>query len=181
MRKTFAYATLFLSFVALISCGSDDDGSDPKPVELTQAAFDSVSAPVALNVTGEQFGFDFAHNGNMELDGSATVRDVFSSNMSATDNIEPGAIKVKKVYMADENGEKISDSLQVIYAAFKRESGYYPEGVDWEYIVIDPSTVSEANPNGLLPAPDSDNRGKIQKCGSCHFGAKDGDGLFSND
>lgn len=181
MRKTLFCAILLFSLAALWSCGNDDDGGNPEPVNLTQTALNSVNTPLALGLTGEQFGLDFPHNGDPDANGSATVRDVFSSNMYADGEISPGVLKVKKVYKADENGEKIADSLQVVFAAFKRESGYNPEGVDWEYVVIDASTVSETNPNGVLPAPDTENRGKIQMCGTCHANAQGNDGLFSND
>lgn len=51
---------------------------------------------------------------------------------------------------------KDSKSPELLTAMIKREKGYYPEGGDWEYLLLD-GTASKIV-----------ERGKLDKCNSCH-------------
>jgi len=66
--------------------------------------------------------------------------------------------------------------LQVTFAMAKREAGYYPEGGDWEYVMMPNNTGNDFNtqPNGALPdASNTDMRGKLAMCVACHTAQSD--------
>ena len=60
-----------------------------------------------------------------------------------------GSILVKK------HKEKTSGALGPVFAMIKRETGFYPDGGDWEFVVTDPRGVV-------------DQRGQLPSCARCH-------------
>jgi len=60
-----------------------------------------------------------------------------------------------------------------VYAMYKQPSKYFTEGGDFEYMIIDPKTVSDSVRNGKLPEVGI-KRGKLKDCALCHARAKNG-------
>ena len=58
-----------------------------------------------------------------------------------------------------------------IYAMYKQPTKYFPEGGDFEYLIIDPETASDTVRNGVLPEIGV-KRGKLKDCALCHARAK---------
>lgn len=174
------FAAALFSLLLLASCGGDDDGDDGggDEVTLTQDMLNAALEPVLSDKTGPHpvahieadSVIDFGHLDT--LSGDETIRDIFRiPGMEG-----PGQLHVKKVYAKDTAGNK-GDLIAGI-AMFKREEGYFEAGGDWEYVVLDITTVDPATtPNGTIGAT----RGDLQLCADCHSAAKDNDFLFSND
>ena len=97
------------------------------------------------------------------------LRDLFE-NIPLDKNITVGTIMVRRAYFYPWKYHE-RDSLINTVVMVKRESGYYPDGGDWEYMDIkyNKNTDYGLNPNGMLIGF-SDNviRGKITKCANCH-------------
>lgn len=135
--------------------------------KATQADLDKSTMAEDLNVTGAKYGeaVSIAHNGTP--DPNTTFRDIYSS-IYPQENIDVGTILTKRTSMKNEDSSK--GDLQVTFAMIKREPGYFPEGGDWEYVMMpnDGSNDYEMHPNGMLPDESSEMRGKNTNCAQCH-------------
>lgn len=176
-------AAALISGLLLASCGGDDEGGDDDggdEVTLTQDLLNSAVETVLTDKTGphpvphiaQDSVIDIGHSGM--LTGDETFRDIY--RIPGAEG--PGMLLVKKVYAKDSAGNK-GDLLGGI-AIFKREEGYFPEGGDWEYFVLDTESITEAQPNGALPA-EGPTRGMLLNCSGCHTAANGNDFMFSND
>jgi cytochrome P460 len=63
---------------------------------------------------------------------------------------------VGSMIVKEKLGSRDSTNPELLTAMIKRERGYYPEGGDWEYLLLDggASKIIE--------------RGKLERCSSCH-------------
>jgi hypothetical protein len=76
--------------------------------------------------------------------------------------IQPGIMVTQHLYHAR------TKKLVSVYGMFKQPTGYFPEGGDWEYVILDPATVKDSTrKNGILP-PTGILRGKLAQCAICH-------------
>ena len=142
---------------------TQNDGSCAYYLAITQADLDSVVRPIASRLTGDFLGISQSHDGANNA-GSSTIRDIFSS-VSRNDLIRPGSIFTKRVYANDSAGR-----LLVTFAMVKQETGYFPMGGDFEYIVMPADTNVDyvAHPNGVLPQTGA-TRGTLgTACANCH-------------
>ncbi len=182
--RTFAYTLLtFFAYGTLISCGGGSGGGDetptptpPKEIILTQEMLDAAtvtravksgvhrqmrpdltgSDPVPINPrlwTGEVI---------QNMNPSDYLRTVTSSPGSAS--LNPGTVWVTHVYTKQPNGSQ--GDLINVGVMVKHPTGYFPQGGDWEYILIDPNSVTAQRPNGLVSAATF--RGKETDCAACH-------------
>jgi hypothetical protein len=162
------------------SCNNNDDPADPT-YTLTQADLNKATAGADLNVTGTKYGEDVSipHNGQPVPPG-ATYRDIYTQTTKSVSANGLGTIYTKRTYAKNADGSK--GDLLVTFAMAKRETGYFTEGGDWEYVMMpnDGSTNYGTNPNGMLPIEGSEMRGQLANCASCHAKAAD-DFLFVND
>jgi len=121
------------------------------------------------NITGTKYGeqVSVSHD-NLPNSPDSTYRDIYS-NILPQEDIRTGAIFAKRVYKR--NADNSRGPLLMTFALIKREEGYYPEGGDFEYVMMpyDGSNDYDVNPNGMLP-PESDTltRGKLASCVACH-------------
>ncbi len=162
----------FTLIVLFASCTKDED---PLTITLTQSNLDAVSVYI-----GSYTGGQMAHGGPAGTSPDSTVREVNASH-SFGGSIPAGTIITKKTYKRGTDGQP-TDELFVSFAMVKRESGYFPDGGDWEYVMMpySASTDYSAHPYGVLPEAESDMRGKLNSCASCHSAASGGDFIFVN-
>jgi hypothetical protein len=134
--------------------------------KATQADLDRSTNVEDLDVTGTEYG-DAAKGHNGTPDPNSTFRDIYS-NILEKESVDVGTILTKGTFIKNVDGSK--GALQVTFAMIKREPGYYPEGGDWEYVMMpnDGTNDYEMHPNGTLPAEGSENRGKLPNCAGCH-------------
>jgi hypothetical protein len=160
---------------------TQDNGACYYPRELTQKELDaSGTFPVdsVYGTTKDANGQSVPYSHIESItDPSLSFRIISRSNPK-TEKVNPGLVSVLKVYRRNPIGGTFDRKVLAVYAIHKQVNGYYSEGRDWEYIEIDPATVSSKNPNGVLPDKNSINRGKLGKCSSCHN--RSDDGLFTN-
>jgi mono/diheme cytochrome c family protein len=150
----------------------------PGEIKTAQADIDNSVTVFEKNITGDKYGdASIAHNG-MPLTSDDTFRDVYSNWASNTQTIEPGSIIIKHTYLKKEDGTK--GDLAVTFAMVKREAGFWPEGGDWEYIMMpnDGSNDYSAHPNGTLPPEGAASRGMLANCQGCHAAAPGNNFLF---
>lgn len=147
-----------------------------EPIVLTQAILNS-STSLVVSLTGEQNGMDFPHNGS-GISSDSTTRDIFSTS-STVDEIPAGTIVTKHTYMNNPDGSK--GALQVTFAMIKHLEGWWPDGNDWEYVMMpnDGTIDYSATPNGDLSKAAA--VGQLTSCDGCHAAADGGDRLFIND
>ena len=172
--KTIIVTTLLIASIAFFpSCSDDDDDDEEVVIEITQADLDAANNAIQLNLTGGGF-----EHGGASPGGENTYRDIFGNLANLPANIAPGTIITKKTWKAN-TGQK-TDTLLVSFAIVKREVGYDPGNMDWEYLMIgfDGDNDYSVHPFGKL---EKANRGKLEGCISCHSGAGGGDFLFVND
>ena len=184
MKKFSIYFLSLMFLFSIVSCENDDDDNNvEEPYEATQADLDASTTPVDIGVSGTPYGEDVtvAHNGQ-PISPDSTIRDIYTSLDDISNDIEVGSVVTKRTYLKNPDGTK--GNLAVTFAMIKRETDYYPEGGDWEYVVMpnDGSTDYGAHPNGILP-PDSatGQRGQLANCASCHTSAGGGNFLFTKD
>ncbi len=167
-RQALVFGLLIGLLVVVSSCKNDSD--DPEVViELTQATLNQSVQVEDLNVSGTPYGQDVSipHNGST-ISPDSTLRDIYA-NVAASAAITPGTIFTKRTHIMNTDGSK--GELQVTFAMIKRESGYNPDGGDFEYVMMPFSTSNNYtdNPNGMLPdVSQTEMRGKLQMCASCH-------------
>ena len=70
---------------------------------------------------------------------------------------------VGSMVVKEKHGKPDSTSPEVLTAMIKREAGYYPEGGDWEYLVLDGAASKIVE------------RGKLTRCSGCHVPYKHND------
>jgi hypothetical protein len=171
MKKQLFYFLTFLISFGLLSCSNDEDDTvEQDPFVATQADLNAAITAADLGVSGTPYGEDVtvAHNGQ-PVSPDSTIRDIFMSSDNLSDDIDVGTIFTKHTYLKNEDGSK--GALAVTFAMIKHEAGYYPDGGDWEYVVMpnDGSNDYDENPNGMLPAESAtDMRGELANCASCH-------------
>jgi len=134
-----------------------------------QDDLNAATNPEDLNITGTKYGesVSVSHNG-LPQSPDSTYRDIYS-NILPQEDIQVGAIFAKSVYQRFADGSR--GPLLMTFAMIKREEGFYPDGGDFEYVMMpnDGSNDYDINPNGMLP-PESatDMRGKLANCAACH-------------
>lgn len=168
----FVLATLFLS-----ACNSDDNEADTVFI-ATQEDLDEATLLIEADITGSPYGTaTVGHDGGSPAD--STFRTVYANRASTKGNLPKGTIVTKHTFGKDENGNKAE--RRVTFAMIKREAGYFPEGGDWEYVMMpnDGSANYSVNPNGILPGEeDNMTRGKLTMCSSCHSASGNSNFLF---
>jgi len=157
------------AFIILTTSCKKDEDDTPATYTLTQADLNKAINVEDENVTGTPYGADvtISHNGTT-VSPDSTFRDIFS-NISLTTDVAMGTVFTKRTYLRNADGSK--GNLQVTFAMAKREAGYNPDGGDWEYVMMPYSATNDysAQPNGMLPdASQTDMRGKLAMCASCH-------------
>ena len=173
------FSVLILLCLAFAAC-SKDEAAQPAEFTATQSIFDGAHVLVAREKTGPHLeknangGYDTiplngyswkgTFNGSPDPDGS--FRTVMA-NFNQTPNVPVGSILVKRVYKKTDKGKR--GELVNMGAMIKHPAGYFPEGGDFEYMLIDPSSITDEHPNGQLNAATF--RGKKSECGDCHFRA----------
>ncbi|MBT3802656.1 MAG: hypothetical protein HOG05_16025 [Bacteroidetes bacterium] len=168
MKKLSSYVIVFAGLVMsfyFVSCEKDDPNA---PFVAVQDDLNMATNDFDLNVTGKPYGdATISHNGS-SMPADSTFRDIFTNLKKNADDVEKGTIITKHTYLMDNAGMK--SDLQVTFAMIKRESGYFADGGDWEYVMMpfDASVDYTMNPNGLLPDTTSTMRGKLANCASCH-------------
>lgn len=162
----------------LVSCagchskaGSDylfSEGEVPA-FKATQTDLNAATKVEDLGVTGTKYGegVSIPHGGSSGNPDS-TFRDIYS-NIGQQEDIRVGAVMAKRTYAKNADGSK--GPLLVTFSMIKHEEGYFPEGGDFEYVLMpnDGSNDYGANPNGLLPDESViERRGKLESCAGCH-------------
>jgi hypothetical protein len=183
MNKNLLILVILLMSFTLVwtSCTNNDDDDDPAPTyTLNQEDLNKSNKEVALNETGRKYGDASIPHGGSGLTTDDTYRDIYSTvGFKSSDASEVGTIYTKRTYLKNADGSK--GDLLVTFAMAKREAGYYPDGGDWEYVMMpnDGTNDYNDNPNGALPpASASDMRGQLANCAGCHSQASN-DYLFS--
>jgi hypothetical protein len=172
-----------VSFLAFAACNPETTAPtvDPVPFVMTQAHLDAAKSVGAARDTAI-VGDPFNAFGTDTVTTLHKIRDLVC-NTSPTSPVAVGSIWVRRAYKYNGGvrGTLINDVVMV-----KRDSGYFPEGGDFEYITIpfDSAVDYRVHPNGILPAvSDTTHRGtgtKLQACITCHAGSGAGsDRLFS--
>lgn len=167
-------AAIFSVFM-LMNCSDDDNGNEE--YKITQSELDAISEFIE-SFTGGQM----AHGGPDGTSPDSTVREVFASTANLSGSIPVGTIVTKNTYKRGADGNK-TDEIYVSFAMVKREAGYYPDGGDWEYIMMpnDGAVDYNVHPFGILPDEGSSSRGKLTSCAGCHSSGAGGDFLYVND
>lgn len=122
-------------------------------VPLTQAGLDSVRTLQFEGLSGVWIeGTDSiptAHAGTDSLMAESTNRSLYTSYPKETPGrIAPGTLLAKHVFRRNPNGTD-GDRLAV-FVMHRQNTGYFPEGGDWDYYVLPASSVTAAHPNGQL-------------------------------
>lgn len=165
-----------LASMLFFQCQSDEQ---EEKLELTQEKLNNSTVHVE-DFTGQAFEVSIPHGGPPENTVDSTIRAVYSNVNKLGASIEKGTIITKRTYKKNPDGTK--GTLYVVYAMFKRESGYDSENGNWEYVSMPASEDIDytANPNGVLSAAGTE-RGKLNGCISCHAAAEGDDHVFAND
>lgn len=145
---------------------------DQNLVDITNVQYPKIHSGVFI--TNQDGGpvdtFRVVHGGKGKISADSTVR-VFYTNFDIDSrNAKPGDVIIKKVYRKNfQTGLQDTSKLLGVTAMFKQNQGYWPEGGDWEYIVIPSTSITSKNPNGVLPpTTEITKRGKLKSCGECH-------------
>lgn len=166
----------------LTACKKDTVDEETIPYTLTQADLDKA---IVINAATDTaiIGNPFVHQSPPV---QALYRDVFTNVPKATIT-KKGTIYVIKAYpnVGGKRGTEVLSDIMI-----KREKGFNPLGLDFEYlrIVYDNTVDYTKHPNGLLPATNSASRGDGRNivagtfpstnCISCHV--RDDNFLFTN-
>ena len=174
MKRWNLISTGMLALVVMLSSCAEEE-----PVEFlaTQSQLDG-STNLIATFTGGQM----AHAGPIVSDADSTIREIFSNKTSLDGDIAMGTIVTKNTYRKNSDGSK--GQLLLSFAMIKRELGYDDENENWEYTVtpFDETVNYDVHPFGLLPdVSNTDSRGQLGSCISCHTGGAGGDYLFVND
>jgi hypothetical protein len=177
-----AIAAFVIAASNLSSCKKDTVEEETTPYILTQADLDKA---IIINAVTDSaiIGNPFLHQSPPV---QALFRDVFT-NVPKSQITKKGTIYVIKAY-PNVNGKRGTEVLSDIM--IKREKGFNPLGLDFEYlrIVFDSTVDYKKHPNGMLPAANSASRGDgrnivagtfpSNNCISCHV--RDDNFLFTN-
>ena len=184
MKRNLTIGLIFLFGVSVFFSACKTKTDDPDPAfSLTQEELNKATNVKELDVTGRKYGNDVSiPHGGSGLSTEQTYRDIYNNgSKKSTDAVNSvGTIYTKRTHMKNADGSK--GNLLVTFAMVKRESGYYANGGDWEYIMMpnDGSNDYGANPNGALPAEGTDGRGQLASCAACHAKAAESDYIFAN-
>lgn len=142
----------------------------PSQIEITQTQLDAVISPIpaAQNLRGNPFAVPghSSHSGPVTLVPSpdSTERSVYSSH-PATLPVPLATIVSKRIWRVQPNGTR--GARLSTFIMVKQNPGYYPEGGDYEYILIPAGSINHTvNPNGVLTS--AARRGKLSDCAACH-------------
>lgn len=92
----------------------------------------------------------------------SSLRKHYVNYQPITAPIQPGILVTQHLYHAR------TKKLLSVYGMYKQPAGYFTEGGDWEYLILDPATVNDTTrKNGILPATGV-LRGKLAQCAVCH-------------
>lgn len=160
MKKlNYLIVLFFTSFLLFSSCSDDESIVDKVEYTLTESLFTSASNSIQTNINNG----NMAHNGNAEMSGNETFRDVFTNLSNVNSKANPGDIVTKYVYGKDENNGK--GSLQVAFAMVKQMNGFGDEHGNWYWYIIPADQSGNLNFDSItLVANQSD-------CSGCHSGA----------
>jgi Cytochrome P460 len=181
MNKFFSIILIFTTGSLFFITACTNNTQEPNPTyTLTQADLNKSSQSQDANITGAKYGVSVsvAHD-NTTSGPDETYRDIYST-IAKGGSIAPGTIFTKRTYLKNDDGSK--GPLLMTFAMAKRESGYYPNGGDWEYVMMpnDGTNDYNVNPNGMLPQVSAtDMRGQLATCASCHASASSSDYIFS--
>ena len=181
MNKILSITLLICAGLLLFVSACKNNTDDPDPAyTLTQSELNKSAQTEELDVTGIKYGANVSiPHGGENLTSDETYRDIYSS-IGSNGTITKGTIFTKKTYKKNADGSK--GPLLVTFAMAKRESGYYANGGDWEYVMMpnDGSNDYGTNPNGTLP-PESatEMRGQLAMCASCHAAVSSSDYIFA--
>lgn len=185
-RLSFTTLMVLLGFTFVVtSCDDDDDNNNNPEFIATQADLNKATNAFDLNIRGMKYGDGtIAHNGT-PMSPDSTIRDIYTNLENKDDPITVGTIITKHTYLADfsedPDNPKRGDR-QVTFAMIKREAGFNDALNDWEFVMMPNNTGNDfaVNPNGTLPGiENTDMRGLMAGCVSCHGKATDGElGLF---
>lgn len=161
MKKlNYLFVLFFASFLLFSSCSDDDDNK--VEYTLTESLFNSASNSIQTNINNG----NMAHNGNSEMSGNETFRDVFTNLTNVNSKANPGDIITKYVYGKNENNEK--GSLQVAFAMVKQMNGFGDEDGNWYWYIIPTDQEGNLNFNSITFVPNQSD------CSGCHSGAGEG-------
>lgn len=183
INKLFYSITFILGLSLLISSCKNDNTQTPEPsYTLTQTDLNNSTQNVEMDVTGRKYGSDVSiPHGGSNLTTEETYRDIYKNASKKSTNADaPGTVYTKRTYMKNADGSK--GALLVTFAMAKRETGYYTDGGDWEYVMMPNDGTNDyvTNPNGTLPSTSAtDMRGQLASCAGCHSKAST-DFIFSN-
>lgn len=184
IQFTLLCLLLMFSFSAC-SSGDDNKGASSSFV-ATQAMLDAATVVRVEAKTGPHLEMrsDMSGHDTIPLNGrswngtltpnpnpNATVREVLCT--VAGSNMPVGTVLSKHVYTKNPDGSK--GSLRNLGAMIKHPAGYFPQGGDWEYILMDPASATAEHPNGQLSQATF--RNTTTECGDCHTRAG-GDYVF---
>lgn len=176
MIKKQSVLILTFSMLAILVATSCKEEDKNKAYTVTQADIDKTDKLVATFTGG-----DFAHGFSNQALGDSTVRIVYGTSSNIPSSFPVGTTFTKNTFKADKNGNATT-MRTASFAMVKREAGYYPDGGDWEYVVMpfDANADYTAHPNGSLDGAGA-NQGQLASCVGCHTKAGGGDFLFIND
>jgi cytochrome c553 len=106
------------------------------------------------------------------------MRDLYTTYPTGA-AIQPGAVLAKRVYRRKPDGSK--GDLTLVFVMHKQNSGYFPQGGDFNYYLIPGNTVTAQMPNGDFSQVNRTPAlfAKATACADCHARAAGGDYLFS--
>ena len=155
---------MVLSLVAslLMSCGGGDEApTQAAPFEATQAQLDAALIPRVENKTGPHLEqrADGSGSDTIPLNGRAfngqvttnpnpnlSMRSVFASVDRGSYPV--GTVLAKRVYYRNADGSR--GAIKGLGAMVKHPAGYFPQGGDWEYFILDPASAAEAHPQRVV-------------------------------
>ena len=183
-------ALLSIAYISvLVSCKSSSEVQGD--YVLLQSDLDQVTDTVKIGITGDTFDSLFAKNNDLKTP-LYSSRDIFQNLKAKADSVTTGAIYVRRFYSIPDLDHKYQRTLTKIMIMAKHNRGFFPDGGDWEYAIMDASGVSNTHPNGILPGSilpvaiaDTSMAGVAQgklrvHCGSCHENRKQMGDLFLN-
>jgi len=168
-------------FAVAISCTNENTQTPEPGYTLTQTDLNNSIQEVDADITGTKYGSEVSiPHGGTSGNADSTYRDIFTNvSKKSIGASGQGTVYTKRTYMKNADGSR--GPLLVTFAMAKHESGYYPDGGDWEYVMMpnDGSIDYGSFPNGILPSSsETDMRGQLASCAGCHSKASD-DFIFS--
>lgn len=154
--KIRLFSMLMILAVSLAGCSDDDDPANP----VVTSPFEDYASWDQVEYTNAPSDFlGPAHQGN----NPDFVRSIFmvEGAKSAVDgDYAEGTLVAKETYTFDAEGNKMYPEAMGLLGMMKREPGFDPEGGDWEFFNINPSTREVI-----------DSGANLGSCKGCHTNA----------